>query len=43
MNYTPAEYVAFDAEDVLGVYCVADTTSKDCTASLWVVFDVSAL
>jgi len=46
-----AEYVVYDkgarpaftAGQALGMYCVADTTSKDFTGSLWVLFDLSAL
>lgn len=41
VNYNKNEYVSFTAGQALGMYCVADTTSKDFTGFLVVAFDLS--
>lgn len=37
------EYVTFAAGETIGMYCVADTTSKDFAGALLVAFDISAV
>lgn len=41
VNFTKANYVSFSAGDTVGMECTADTTSKDFSGALYVVFDVS--
>jgi hypothetical protein len=39
--FLPSEYVAFTADQTIGCNCIADTTSKDVSIYLWVVFDLT--
>lgn len=41
--FAPDDYVSFDAGDTVGMYCAADTTSKDFKGCLFVVYDMSAV
>ena len=43
VNFNENEYVTFAAGDTIGMYCVADTTSKDFRGALLVAFDVSGV
>lgn len=43
VRFLPADYAAFTAGQTVGMYCVADTTSKDFKGGLIVVYDVSGL
>lgn len=40
-KFLPSEYVEFAAGDTIGANCIADTTSKDVSVYLWVIFDTS--
>lgn len=42
VTYNKNEYVSFSAEDVIGMECLADTTSKDFSGALYVMFDLSS-
>lgn len=39
--FTPANFVSFSQGDTIGANCIADTTSKDVSVILIVVFDIS--
>jgi len=41
-SFEPSDYVEFAAGQTVGMYCVADTTSKDFEGIVWVLFDMNA-